>query len=66
MIEGIIDLTWRNPLFMGALIISLWFIPGIIVRRYSKNKEKNSKAKIQEEKISRLYPKKNLMKNFKN
>ena len=58
MIEQIVNLTWRNPIFMGTLIISLWFIPGFIVRKYSKNKETISKAKIQEEKISRLYPKK--------
>jgi len=60
MIEIIINLTWRNPIFMGTLIISLWFIPGLILRKYSKDKETSSKAKIQEEKISRLYPKKKI------
>ena len=59
--EGILaqflKLTWYNPVFMLVAIGSLWFIPGLIVRRITEAKIKESQIKAQNQKIARLYPK---------
>ena len=59
--EGILaqflKLTWYNPVFMLVAIGSLWFIPGLIVRRITEAKIKQSQLKAQNQKIARLYPK---------
>ena len=53
----LIDMTINNPIFVFAIITVIWFIPGIIVRRYSETKQLNKKKKNQAEAIQRLYPK---------
>ena len=57
MVNQILQMTWQNPIFMMVLIGALWFVPGIIVRRIAEDKIKKEKIKIQDKKISRLYPK---------
>ena len=52
----ILDMTINNPLFIFALITVIWFIPGIIVRRYNELKQIKKKEKNQADAIKRLYP----------
>ena len=61
MLETLLNLTWRNPLFMLVVIGAIWFIPGIVVRRIAEKKYKDSKEEAQAKAISRLYPKKDLI-----
>tara|TARA_B100001029_G_C15013977_1_gene426090 strand:+ start:888 stop:1124 length:237 start_codon:yes stop_codon:yes gene_type:complete len=53
----LIDMTINNPIFIFAVITVIWFIPGIIVRRYNETKQKKKKKKIQSDAINKLYPK---------
>tara|TARA_Y100001968_G_scaffold160382_1_gene146596 strand:+ start:375 stop:602 length:228 start_codon:yes stop_codon:yes gene_type:complete len=53
----ILDMTINNPIFIFALITVIWFIPGIIVRRFNETKQLNKKKKIQADAIQKLYPK---------
>ena len=57
MLNSFLQMTWNNPIFMMVLIGSIWFVPGLVVRRIAENKIKVYKKKVQEEKISSLYPK---------
>tara|TARA_Y100001968_G_scaffold149338_1_gene136566 strand:- start:374 stop:535 length:162 start_codon:yes stop_codon:yes gene_type:complete len=50
-------MTINNPLFIFALITVIWFIPGIIVRRYSELRKIKKKEKNQADAIKKLYPK---------
>ena len=58
MLDTLLNLTWRNPLFMLVVIGAIWFIPGIVVRRIAEKRYKASKAEAQAQAISKLYPKK--------
>ena len=49
-------MTINNPLFIFAVITVIWFIPGIVVRRYNKLKQIKKKKKIQADAIKKLYP----------
>ena len=53
----LLDMTINNPIFIFALIIVIWFIPGILVRRFNELKQINKKKKSQTDAIKRLYPK---------
>ncbi len=53
----IVNMTINNPLFIFALITVIWFIPGIIVRRYSELRKIKKKEKNQADAIKKLYPK---------
>ncbi len=53
----LLNMTVNNPIFIFALITVIWFIPGILVRRFNEIKQKNKKKKIQADAIQRLYPK---------
>ena len=53
----ILDMTINNPLFIFAVITVIWFIPGIIVRRYNEFKQLKKKEKNQADAIKKLYPK---------
>ena len=53
----IVDMTINNPLFIFALITVIWFIPGIIVKRYNELKQIKKKRKNQADAIKKLYPK---------
>jgi len=50
-------MTINNPLFIFAVITVIWFIPGIIVRRYNEFKQLKKKEKNQADAIKKLYPK---------
>ena len=50
-------MTINNPLFIFAVITVIWFIPGIIVRRYNELKQIKKKKQNQADAIERLYPK---------
>ena len=53
----LLDMTINNPIFIFALITFIWFIPGILVRRFNERKKINQKKKSQAEAIKKLYPK---------
>ena len=53
----ILNMTINNPLFIFAVITVIWFIPGIIVRRYNETKQMKKKKKNQADAIKKLYPK---------
>ena len=53
----ILDMTINNPLFIFAVITVIWFIPGIIVRRYNDLKQIKKKESNQADAIRKLYPK---------
>ena len=53
----LLDMTINNPIFIFAVIIVIWFIPGILVRRISELKKLKQKEKRQADSIKRLYPK---------
>ncbi len=53
----ILDMTINNPLFIFSLITVIWFIPGIIVRRFNELKQLKKKETTQADAINKLYPK---------
>ena len=53
----LLDMTINNPIFIFALITVIWFIPGILVRRFNDIKHLKKKKKNQADAIQRLYPK---------
>ncbi len=57
MLERLAEMTWRNPIFMFVLFGALWFLPGLLYRRYLEVKSKKNKEEEQIKKIARLYPK---------
>ena len=52
----LLNMTINNPLFIFALITVIWFIPGIIVRRFNELKQLKKKKRIQADAIKKLYP----------
>ena len=52
----LLDMTINNPIFIFALIIVIWFIPGILVRRLNELKQIKKKEKKQADAIKKLYP----------
>ena len=54
---SLLNMTVNNPLFVFAIIIVIWFIPGIIVRRFNESKQLKKKEKYQADAIRKLYPK---------
>ena len=54
---SLVDMTINNPIFIFAVITVIWFIPGIIVRRFNEVKQTEKKKKSQNEAINKLYPK---------
>ena len=53
----LIDMTINNPIFIFAAITAIWFIPGILVRRYNEKKILKKKERTQADAIQKLYPK---------
>ena len=53
----ILDMTINNPIFIFAVITVIWFIPGIIVRRFNESNQIKKKEKNQADAIRKLYPK---------
>ncbi len=52
----LLDMTINNPIFIFAVITVIWFIPGILVRRFKEIKLLKKKTKTQNDAINRLYP----------
>ena len=52
----LLDMTVNNPIFIFTIITVIWFIPGIIVRRYNESKQIKKKEKNQADAIRKLYP----------
>ena len=57
----LLDMTINNPIFIFAVITVIWFIPGILVRRFNELNQIKIKKKYQADAIKKLYPK---SKNF--
>ncbi len=55
--SNLLDMTINNPIFIFSLITVIWFIPGIIVRRFNELKQTKKKERIQSDAIKKLYPK---------
>ncbi len=53
----LLDMTINNPIFIFVVITVIWFIPGIIVRRYNEKKQLKKKQKIHADAIKNLDPK---------
>ena len=53
----LLDMTINNPIFIFAAITVIWFIPGILVRRYNEKKILKQKERTQADAIQKLYPK---------
>ena len=53
----LLNMTINNPIFILAIITVIWFIPGIIVRRFNESKQIKKKEKNQADAIRKLYPK---------
>ena len=53
----LLDMTINNPIFIFAAITVIWFIPGILVRRYNEKKILKRKERNQADAIQKLYPK---------
>mgnify|MGYP001297705165 CR=1 FL=1 len=53
----LLDMTINNPIFIFALITVIWFIPGILVRRFKEKKQLERRKQIQDNAIQKLYPK---------
>tara|TARA_B100000945_G_C20374739_1_gene593979 strand:- start:231 stop:392 length:162 start_codon:yes stop_codon:yes gene_type:complete len=49
-------MTINNPIFIFAVIIVIWFIPGIIVRRFNELKQIKKQETSQADAIKKLYP----------
>ena len=52
----LLDMTINNPIFIFAIIVVIWFIPGILVRRINELKQIKKTKKRQADAIKKLYP----------
>ena len=52
----ILNMTINNPIFILAVITVIWFLPGIIVRRFNELKQIKKKEETQADAIKKLYP----------
>ena len=52
----ILNMTINNPIFILAVITVIWFLPGIILRRFNELKQLKKKEKTQADSIKKLYP----------
>ena len=57
LLNTLLDMTINNPIFIFAVITVIWFIPGILVRRYNEKKILKRKERTQSDAIQKLYPK---------
>ena len=56
LIQEIIRLTWKNPIFMAIAIALVWLIPQLFIRKIMAKKYEQRKIEIQKNKIQNLYP----------
>tara|TARA_Y100001968_G_scaffold262509_1_gene250821 strand:+ start:873 stop:1100 length:228 start_codon:yes stop_codon:yes gene_type:complete len=52
----LLDMTINNPIFIFAVITVIWFIPGILVKRFKETSQLKKKEKNQADAIKKLYP----------
>ena len=57
LIQEILSLTWRNPIFMAIAIASIWLVPQLLIRKMMAKKYEKRKIEIQKNNIEKLYPK---------
>jgi len=57
LIQEILRLTWRNPLFMTIAIALIWLVPQLLIRKIMSKKHEKRKIEIQKNNIEKLYPK---------
>ena len=55
--QEIINITWRNPLFMAIAIALLWLIPQLLIRKILSENYEKQKLEKQKDRIGKLYPK---------
>tara|TARA_B100000579_G_C22731914_1_gene804672 strand:- start:780 stop:1016 length:237 start_codon:yes stop_codon:yes gene_type:complete len=55
--DTLLGMTVNNPIFIFAVITVIWFIPGILVRRFNEQRMVKKKERNQSEAIKKLYPK---------
>ena len=53
----LLNMTINNPIFILAVITVIWFLPGIMVRRFNELKKLKKKEQTQADAIKKLYPK---------
>tara|TARA_Y100001970_G_C14050884_1_gene758868 strand:+ start:540 stop:743 length:204 start_codon:yes stop_codon:yes gene_type:complete len=54
--QKILQLTWRNPLFMASAIALVWLIPQLFIRKILSENYHARKLQKQKQKIDKLYP----------
>jgi len=57
LIQEILRLTWRNPIFMTIAIALIWLVPQLLIRKIMSKKHEERKIEIQKNNIEKLYPK---------
>ena len=57
MLEKLSSLTLGNPIFISVLILIIWFLPGVLLRRMAEKRYLEKKNAAQSKKIASLYPK---------
>ena len=57
LIQEILSLTWRNPIFMTIAIALIWLLPQLIIRKIMSINDEKRKLEIQKNNIQKLYPK---------
>ena len=57
LIQEILRLTWRNPIFMAIAIALIWLVPQLLIRKIMSEKYEKRKIEIQKNNIEKLYPK---------
>ena len=57
LVQEILRLTWRNPIFMAIAIALIWLVPQLLIRKIMSKKYEKRKLEIQKNKIEKLYPK---------
>ena len=57
LIQEILRLTWRNPIFMAIAIALIWLFPQLLIRKIMSENYEKRKIEIQKNNIQKLYPK---------
>ena len=57
LIQQLLRLTWRNPIFMALAIALIWLLPQLLIRKIMSENYEKRKIEIQKRNIQKLYPK---------
>ncbi len=57
LIQEILRLTWRNPIFMAIAIALIWLFPQLLIRKIMSENYEKRKIENQKRNIQKLYPK---------